>query len=228
LLGEAMKRWLVIIALSLMAVALNLSLLEYGKSITTTYVGYRTISTRSDKPILFVAEVADTFCPTGKPDEPCAFATLKGFFPRPGVPRVVALLFGAALPSLLVIAAVAYCVRRRWVVVTGLCVAALVLFGILVDVPGRYFEAPIGTNIHQQIATDAIWTSHVDAGTENCCPAKWVHAQYCTKHEYAFVNGAFPTRGVPRFLAIGAGMALPLLLVLTALVVAIRRRGSGP
>jgi hypothetical protein len=117
--------------------------------------------------------------------------------------------------------------RRKWVNVLGLCAAALVLFGCLIDVPGRYFQAPSAKDIHQQINAVAIFTTQIDAGTEDCSPTKWIHLKYCTKHEYAFVKGMFATNGVPRAVAIAAGIAAPILLLLTALFMAVWRRRPG-
>jgi hypothetical protein len=172
-------------------------------------------------PIVYVAEFLDLLCSPDEPNCPAGIIKHSGFFARPGVSRLVALMCGAVLPLLLVIGAAIYGSRRRWVTVLGLCAAALVLFGLLVDIPVRYYESPAGTEIGGQIAADAIFTTEIDASTLDCRGTAIIKRTRCSEHEFAFVRGAFPTHGVPRPLAVIGGIALPILLILSALFVAV-------
>jgi len=213
-----MRRWHLVVLLLILAVALGVGLVEHGERHITTYVGYRGVATRPDAPLLtYFGMVADTFCPSGRPDEPCAFATERGFFARPGVPRLAALLGGIVLPVMLMLAAIGVAVRRRWVHVLELWIVALFMFGMVVDVPGKAFNGVSAADVREQIATRGIYVTKIDAGMD-CLGTK---PCFATPY-YAFTTGVFATDGVPRPLAVILGLIVPGLLLLGSMVVAFR------
>jgi len=215
--GGRMRRWRLVILLAILATGLAFSLVEYGRSTVTTHAGYREVWTRTDKPLLYSAEFADLMSAPDDPDPVMAVATFKGFFARPGAPRLVALLGGIVLPVLLVLAAIGVAVRRRWVHMLALWIAALFMFGMVVDVPGKYFHGVSTADVREQIATRGIYVTKIDAGMD-CLGTK---PCFATPY-YAFTTGVFAADGVPRLLAIALGMVLPGLLIIGSVVVAFR------
>ena len=213
-----MRRWHLVVLLLILAAALAVSLAEHGERHITTYVGYREVATRPDAPLLtYFGMVADTFCPSGRPDEPCAFATERGFFARPGVPRLAALLGGVVLPPLLVLGALGVAVRRRWLRVPLLWLSALFLFAMMLHIPGEYFSGVSAADVQRQIAARGIYVTKIDTGMD-CLGTKPCFATPF----YAFTTGVFATDGVPRQLAVILGLIVPGLLLFGSVVVAFR------
>ena len=216
-----MKRWAVTLALCLLAVVLSVSLLHYTVSHNVTHEDYSVTRSIPDEPLLTTYwSVADLVCFT---DHPCerAIATVRGVYPRPGVPFVVAFLGGLVLPPLLVIYAVAYGIRRRWVNVIALCAAVLVLALTMLDFTIdeiRFYSRPAGTDIQQRVAADAIWVTHIEADTDWCMVGP--RSNRC---DFARVEGVFPRRGVPRIVAVAGGVVVPIALLCCALFGAIWR-----
>jgi hypothetical protein len=201
-----------------LAAGFAVGLVEYGKSHVTTYAGYREVWSRPDKPLLYSLEVADMFSRADEPNAVMAVATFEGFFARPGVPRLTALLGGIVLPMLLVLTALGIAIRRRWLRVLLLWVGALFLFSMMVQ-QGKYFSGARAADVQAQIAADGIYVTNVEAG--RTCLGR---SPCIAKPYYAFTHGLFAAEGVPKPLAIGLGLVVPGFLLLGSLAIAFRPR----
>jgi len=197
-----------------------MSLLRFTQDHILTRIDYNVSRSIPDDPVVTTSsEILDFACFEGAPCRYRAVANISGFYPRPGVPRLAALLGGVVIPLLMLIGAVVVAAQRGWVGVLGLWFAALILSGMMLQVPVKYFSGTSTANVNRQIAANAIYISDVDAGM-SCLGMK-----PCLKNPYyAFARGVFPAEGVPRPLAIALGMALPGLLVIGSVALALWRR----
>ncbi len=217
-----MRRWVITIALCVVAVVLSAALLRYAESHNFTHEDYSVTRSIPDEPILTTGwSVMDFVCIK---ESTCdrAMAVVRGLYARQGIPFLVAFLGGFVLPPLLIIGAVAYQARKRWLNVVALCSAALILSLTMLDFTIdyiRFYSGPAGTDIQQRISAEAIWTTRIESNTDWC-----MVGPLSNKCDFARVNGVFPRRGVPRNVAIAGGMAAPLGLLICAFLVMIWRR----
>ncbi|GAA0586789.1 hypothetical protein [Rhizomicrobium electricum] len=211
-----MRRWHLIVLLPILAIVLGLCLVRYAECLQTTFADYHVTRTIPDDPVLTSSvEGADVACLGGPTCDVRAFAKISGFFPRPGVPRLAALLGGIVAPVLLIFAAIGIAIRRRSLRVVPLSLAALFLFGMMLDVPGRYFDGTSNADVRQQISAQGIYVTKVEAGMDCLGTNPCFKTPY-----YAFTQGVFAAKGVPKLMAIGLGLALPGLLLFGSIVVA--------
>ena len=212
-----MRRWHLVALLLILAAGLSMGLVEYGKTVIATHLDYRVETTRPDMPLIYVSEHSGLIGRADDPDALIAVSVLRGCFARTGVPRLAGLLGGVIMPPLLVLVALGIAVRRRRVRIPLMWIAALFLFGMMLQVPVKYFSAANKADLDQQIAANAIYLTNIDTGW-SCLGRK----PCLVKRYYAFVSGVFPTEGVPPLLAIALGMVLPGLLMIGSVVVAFR------
>lgn len=214
------NRPLAALACVVLALALSVSLL---RPVNNHIVTHRDGTVRQDvagEPVVTAStEVADIVCFEGLRCPIQAIATVRGLYPRLGVPVLVAVLGGVTLPLLLIAAAVAIAARRRWVTVLSLCISALILGLCLVSPTMRFSQKHADGRTDPADLPTPIFVTKVQSGSDDC-----MDRNPCRKGTYAFTTGVFPTQGVPIAVAIIGGLAAPVLLLGAALMVGVRRR----
>ena len=215
--SAGVRRRITAAILVLAAIVLSVSLLRYARDNILTYADGHVTRNQSDDPIITLSwSVADFACFVGQKCKLAAAAHVVGLYGRSGVPRLVTLLTGFIFPLLLLFGAVAMLLHRRWAYALGLGAAAVALNLTLTYYGNDFVQHHANGQTEHMLKGATIHVAKIVAGVDPC-----VDRSPCRPGTFEFITGLYAAPSVPLPLAIFAGLVLPMLLLASALAVAV-------
>ncbi|HEY2069292.1 MAG TPA: hypothetical protein VGG48_07045 [Rhizomicrobium sp.] len=199
-----------------LAAVLLATVLEYSQNSIASYGDGTVVKARPDDPIVLTdGDVADFVCRPGH--NLCALAQENGYFARPGLPRLMAILLAELAPVLLLIGALAVAFGSRWGTALALVLAGIFCANIFLIHASRIVDFPSGAGPVIDFASDKplVWPVLTTKVTRDC------DGFPDCKNSLGRVRGYYLRPDVPDWLAILLGEAAPVLLLLAALAVVV-------